>query len=215
MPSFKQYIIDFSRLKEEKKWILQCFFQKVSFKDHAFNRNKSHAFAVGTFPVSSNDQYEEGNIKVYVLLRSSKDRCWLIQVLARLDPHCVERRYNYPRRYFAVAVISQLMIFICQSTWCECSAHIDRYYILHLHHNQEITYFIHSTQLKNGSDVDVVVPRYMAYDKRYIGRMNEDKPLSLYYLCLSKLLTFHCGCIQTQLSYRRYERYIKRKYQEG
>ena len=97
------------------------------------------------------------------------------------------------------------MIFICQSTWCECSAHIDRYHISHLHHNQEITYFIHSTQIENGS-IDVVIPRYLTYDKRYVQRMNEEKPLPLYYLCLSKLLTFYCGCIQTQLSYR------KRKY---
>ena len=60
--------------------------------------------------------------------------------------------------------------------------------------------------LKDGSDIDAVLPRYMTYDKRYIIRRNDDNPLSLYYLCLSKLLTFHCGCIQTQLSYRRYER---------
>lgn len=214
VPSFKQHIINFSRLEEETKWILQCFFEKLSFKDHAFNRNKSLAFAVGSFLASSNDQSEEDNVKVYVLLRSNKDRYWLIKVLAILDPDCEGRRYNYPRCYFAVAVISQLMIFICRSTRCECSAHIDKYYVSHLRHNQEVTYFMHSLKLKEGSDIDVVLPPYMAYDKRYIGRRNEDKPLSLYYLCLSKLLTFHCGCIQTQPSCRRYERDMKRKHQE-
>ena len=214
VPSFKQHIINFSRRQDKKKWILQCFFEKLSFKDHAFNRNKSRAFAVGSFLAPSNDQSEEGgNVKVYVLLRSKKDRYWLIQVLAILDPDCEERRYTYPRCYFAVAVINQLMIFICRSTWCECSTHIDKYYISH-HHNQEVTYFIHSLKLKEGSNIDVVLPRYMTYDKRYIEKRNEDEPLSLYYLCLSKLLTFYCGCIQTQLSYHRYERDMKRKYQE-
>ena len=33
--------------------------------------------------------------------------------------------------------------------------------------------------------------------------MNEEKTLPLYYLCLSKLLTFYCGYIQTQRSYRK------------
>ena len=46
--------------------------------------------------------------------------------------------------------------------------------------------------------IDVVIPRYMTYEKRYVQTMIEDKPLPLYYLFLSKLLTVYCGCIQTQ-----------------
>ena len=131
---------------------------------------------------------------------------YFIRILTDLDIYCVGGSYRYPSDYFAVAVINRLMIFVCRSMWCECSVHIDWYYVRYLlHGNQEITYFIHRKKLENGS-IDVVIPRYLTYDKRYIGRMSEDKPLSLYYLCLSKLLTFYCGCIQTQLSYRRYER---------
>ena len=70
---------------------------------------------------------------------------------------------------------------------------------------QEISYFIHSRKIGNEM-VDVVIPRYMTYVRRYVQTMIEDKPLPLYYLCLSKLLTVYCGCIQTQKSYCYYRK---------
>ena len=100
------------------------------------------------------------------------------------------------------------LIYLCLSWWCECVTDIDWYYIRYMRQGiQEITYFIHSRKIGNGM-VDVVIPRYMTYDKRYVQSMSEDKPLPLYYLCLSRLLTLYCGCIQTQRSYR------KRKYED-
>ena len=134
-------------------------------------------------------------------MRSEKDQYCVIRILINLDLYCVRRSDKYPSDYFAVAIINRLMIFVCRSMWCECSVHIDWY-----HGNQEIMYFIHRKKLENGS-IDVVIPRYLTYNKRYIQRMNEEKPLPLYYLCLSKLLTFYCGCIQTQLSYRKKNKY--------
>ena len=50
VPSFKKHIINFAELEGEKKGILEKFFLDISFKDHAFNRNKSRAFVAGEFP---------------------------------------------------------------------------------------------------------------------------------------------------------------------
>ena len=69
VPSFKKHIINFAGLEGEKKWILENFFLDISFKDHAFNRNKSRAFVVGEFPSSESEDV----LKVYILLRSDKD----------------------------------------------------------------------------------------------------------------------------------------------
>ena len=54
--------------------------------------------------------------------------------------------------------------------WCECSVHIDWY-----HGSQEITYFIHRKKLENGS-IDVVIPRYLTRNKRYVQKIKEEKP---------------------------------------
>ena len=114
VPSFKKHIINFAGLEGEKKRLLENFFLDISFKDHAFNRNKSRAFVVGEFPSSESEDV----LKVYILLRSDKDRYCLIRIPADLDPYCVGRRYSYPSDYFAVAVINRLMIFVCRSLWC-------------------------------------------------------------------------------------------------
>ena len=204
VPSFKQHVINFAGLEGVKKSILVNFFLNISFRGHAFNRNKSCAFVVGLFPSLETKDV----LKVYVILRTNKDRHHFMRILLDLDPCCIERRYSYPGYYFAIGIINRLVIFVCLSMWCECATHIDWYYIRQLREKtQEITYFIHSRKIGNEL-VDVVIPRYMTYDKRYVQRMSEDKPLPLYYLCLSRLLTLYCGCIQTQRSYR------KRKYED-
>ena len=157
------------------------------------------AFVVGTFPSLESDDA----LKVYCILRSNKDRNHFVRILLDLDPCCIDRRRTYRGYYYAVAVINRLVIYVCLSWWCECATDIDWYYIRYMRQGiQEITYFIHSRKIGNGM-VDVVIPRYMTYDKRYVQSMSEDKPLPLYYLCLSRLLTLYCGCIQTQRSYRK------------
>ena len=190
VPSFKKHIINFAELKGEKKGILKKFFLDISFKDHAFNRNKSRAFVVGEFPSLESEDV----LKVYILLRTDKNRYYFIRILTALDIYCVGRSYRYPSDYFAVAVINRLMIFVCRSMWCECSVHIDWY-----HGNQEITYFIHRKKLENGS-IDVVIPRYLTRNKRYVSSSIWKPGNYVFYLsgCIHL-----CECIQTQLSYRK------------
>ena len=194
VPSFKKHVLNFAELKGEKKLILEKFFLKISFREHAFNRNKSRAFVAGTFPSLESDDV----LKVYIILRANKDRRHFIPILEKLDPSCIDRRRTYRGYYFAVGVINRLVIFVCRSLWCECATHIDRFYLRDMKQRiQEISYFIHSRKIGNEM-IDVVIPRYMTYVKRWVQPMIEDKPLPLYYLCLSKLLRVYCGCIQTQ-----------------
>ena len=85
--SFKKHIINFAGLEGEKKRLLENFFLDISFKDHAFNRNKSRAFVVREFPSLESEDV----LKVYILMRAEKDRYYVIQILTNLDLYCVGR----------------------------------------------------------------------------------------------------------------------------
>ena len=109
VPSFKKHIINFAELDGEKKRILKQFFLNISFRDHASNRNKSRTFVLGEFPSLESEDV----LKVYIILRTDKDRYSFIQILIALDIYCFGRSYRYSSHYFAVAVINRLMIFVC------------------------------------------------------------------------------------------------------
>ena len=98
--------------------------------------------------------------------------------------------------------MNKLRIFFCPAKWCECNVHLDWYYLSDCSRNNRVTCFIHSLRLQD-SKIDVVIPRYMMLHDFYGIHSRKSELVSLYYLCLSKLLTVHCGCIQTQLMIER------------